>query len=542
MTKPWHKIYGPDTPLEIDADIYPSAIVMFDEAVTRFSDKPAFECFGKTMTFAEIDTASCALAAWLQKTGVKRGDRIALMCPNIFAFPIAMLGILRAGAAQVNVNPLYTPHELAHQLNDAGVETVLIFSGSTPVLAEVLDETPIRNVVTIDLGDGSGLLIPSPTIDSRLAHAIRFDDVLAEGANLPFDPVELTGEDIMFFQYTGGTTGLSKGAVLTHRNIVANAMQFKGFLPEAHDEGSEIVVLALPLYHIFGLMFMIAYISSGAKHIMIPNPRDMDGMIDTIRDSKFSVIPGVNTLFQGLMAHPGFASVDLSNYKMAIGGGAAVIKATSEQWKTLTGHHIKEGYGLSETSPLLCVNPFAVTEFTESCGIPVCSTDIKLLDDDGNEVGLGEAGEICAAGPQVMRGYWNNDLANLAAFTPDGYFRTGDIGVFTDQGFLKIVDRKKDMIIVSGFNVYPNEIEAVVTACEGIAECACIGVPHEKTGEAARVYAVRSAGAEVSVEDVIAFCRTELAGYKVPKQIIFVDALPKSNVGKILRRELRTQA
>ncbi|MBU3031082.1 AMP-binding protein [Paracoccus marinaquae] len=539
MTKPWLSTYSKNVPQDIDADAFPSTIAIVDEAVARFADKPAFECFGTTMSYAEIDRASRAVAGWLQKAGVRRGDRIALMCPNIFAFPVAMLGILRAGAAQVNVNPLYTPRELGHQLNDAGAETILIFSGSTPVLAEVLESTPIRNIVTIDLGDGAGLDIPSPSVDARLTGATRLADVLAEGADQDFIPVDLNGEDINFFQYTGGTTGLSKGAVLTHRNIVANSAQFASFMPELHETGEEIVVLALPLYHIFGLMVMIAYIASGAKQVMIPDPRNMDAFIDAIRDTKFSVIPGVNTMFQALAAHPRIGEVDLSGYKVAIGGGAAVIRATSEKWKALTGHHIKEGYGLSETSPVLCLNPMNVADFTETCGLPVCSTDIKLLDDDGNEVPEGGEGEICAAGPQIMRGYWNNDHANLAAFTPDGYFRTGDVGTFIEGGFLKIVDRKKDMILVSGFNVYPNEVEAAVTACDGIAECACIGVPNEKSGETVRVYAVRAKGADLSEADVIAHCRKELAAYKVPKQVTFLNTLPKSNVGKILRRELR---
>jgi long-chain acyl-CoA synthetase len=543
MNMPWTRGYGAAIPHGIDADAYRSVVALFDEAVRAFGDKPAFDCFGKSMTYREIDAAATAVAAWLQaKLGVKRGDRIALMCPNIFAFPIAMLGIVRAGAAQVNVNPLYTPRELAHQLNDAGVETIIIFGGSTPVLAEVIDQTPVRTVVTVDLGDGAGLPIASPAVDARLAGAVRFADVLAEGKGLAFAPVALSGEDILFFQYTGGTTGLSKGAVLTHRNLVANAEQFKAFLPEAGEPGREVVVLALPLYHIFGLMMMLAYSALGAKAVLIPNPRDMDGFIDAIRQAKFSVIPGVNTLFQGLTAHPRFGEVDLSNYKVAIGGGAAVIEATSARWKALTGHHIKEGYGLSETSPILCLNPMSVTAFTGTCGLPLPSTEVKLLDEDGREVAEGEAGEICCRGPQVMRGYWNNDEANRAAFTDDGFFRTGDVGVLTEGGFVKIVDRKKDMVIVSGFNVYPNEVEATVTACAGIAECACIGVPDEKTGEALRVYAVKAAGATVCDADVIAHCRKDLAGYKVPKQIVFIDALPKSNVGKILRRELRTQA
>jgi len=543
MNKPWTKTYGPGVPVEIDADAYSSTITLFENAVAEYADYPAFECFGRTMTYAEVDRASRAFAAWLQeKLGVERGDRIALMVPNVFAFPVAMLGIHRAGAAQVNVNPLYTPHELQHQLNDAGVETIVIFTGSTPILAEIITDTPVRTVITVAPGDAAGVAIPTAPQDPRLTSAVRFADVLVEGAHLKLDPVDLTGSDILFFQYTGGTTGLSKGAVLTHRNLIGNTEQFKAHMPEAVEPGKEVVVLALPLYHIFGLMIMLAYMSVGARIILIPNPRDMDAFCGAIKDAKFSVIPGVNTLFQGLAAAPSFKDIDLSNYKVAIGGGAAVIKATSEKWKALTGKHIKEGYGLSETSPILCINPMSVTEFTETCGLPVPSTDIKLIDDNGDEAPEGEAGEICAKGPQVMRGYWNNDAANASAFTRDGYFKTGDVGLFTAGGFLKIVDRKKDMVIVSGFNVYPNEVEAVVTACHGVAECGCIGVPDSKTGEAVRVYVVKAPFAEVTPEEIIAHCRKELAAYKVPRQIYFVDALPKSNVGKILRRDLRKLA
>lgn len=543
MSRPWTKTYGPNVPHEIDADAYPSVTALFAEAVAKYADLQAFQCFGRSMTYAEIDRASRAVAAWLQqKLGLKRGDRVALMVPNTFAFPVAMFGIHRAGGVQVNVNPLYTPHELEHQLNDAGAEIIIVFGGSTPTLAEIVANTPIRTVIVANLGDGTGLTIPSPAPDPRLTNVIRLADVLTEGATLPLEPVDLTGDDTLFFQYTGGTTGLSKAAVLSHRNLVANTEQFKAFMPEALEPGREVIVLALPLYHIFGLMVMIAYLATGAKCILIPNPRDMDSFIGTIKDAKFSVIPGVNTLFQGLAAHPGFKDVDLSRYKVAIGGGAAVIKATSEKWKALTGHHIKEGYGLSETSPVLCVNPMAVTEFTETCGLPVPSTEIKLIDLEENEVREGEAGEICARGPQVMAGYWNNAEANRSAFTKDGFFKTGDIGVLTAGGFVKIVDRKKDMVIVSGFNVYPNEVEAVISGCRGVAECACIGLPDPKTGEALRVYVVKAPFAEVSVDDVVAHCRKELAPYKVPRQVHFIEELPKSNVGKILRRELRQAA
>lgn len=540
MKRPWTQTYHASIPHEIDADAYPSTVALFEEACARYADKPAFECFGRTMTYAEVDRAAHAVAARLQnRAGIKRGDRVALMSPNVFAFPVAMLGIQRAGAAQVNVNPLYTPSELRHQLRDSGAETIIVFSGSTQTLAEIVEDTPIRTVITVELGDAGGVTIPTPPADPRLKGAIRFADVLTEGARLDLEPVAVTGEDTLFFQYTGGTTGPSKGALLSHRNLVANVQQFTAHMPEVVEPGKEIVVMALPLYHVFGLMIMHAYLAAGAKIILIPNPRDAKAFQEAIRDAKFTVIPGVNTLFQSLLANPGIGDVDLSALKFAMGGGAAVIPDTSRKWKELTGKHIKEGYGLSETSPILCVNPMSVSEFTETCGLPVPSTDIKLIDDDGNEVGDGEAGEICAKGPQVMSGYWNNDAANASAFTPDGYFKTGDIGVLTTGGFLKIVDRKKDMVIVSGFNVYPNEVEAVVTGCHGVAECACIGVPDEKSGEALRVYVVKAPFADLTEAEIIAHCRGQLTGYKVPRQIVFLDDLPKSNVGKILRRELR---
>lgn len=543
MNKPWIATYGAHVPHDIDADAHPSTVALFQRACATYADRPAFECYGRSMSYAEVDRASDAVAAWLQaQGGVKRGDRIALMVPNIFAFPVAMLGIHKAGAAQVNVNPLYTAAELRHQLQDSGAETIVIFNDSTPTLAEIIHDTPIRTVITVAPGDASGLDLPSRAPDPRLGHAVRFAEVLQAGARLDYQPVDLNGEDLLFFQYTGGTTGPSKGALLTHRNMVANVAQFTAHMRDALEPGKEIIVLALPLYHIFGLMLMHTYLAEGGKVILIPNPRDSEAFCDAIREARFTAIPGVNTMFQSLVASPGIKDVDFSGFKLAIGGGAAVIRDTSEKWKALTGRHIKEGYGLSETSPILCVNPFSVAAFTETCGLPVPSTDIKLLDDDGHEVAEGEAGEICAKGPQVMRGYWNDDAANAQAFTPDGYFKTGDIGVFTKDGFLKIVDRKKDMVIVSGFNVYPNEVEAVVTGSPGVAECACIGVPHDRTGEALRVYVVRAPGAQTSEDQIVAHCRKELAGYKVPRQIVFVDALPKSNVGKILRRELRKLA
>ncbi|MEM1374714.1 MAG: AMP-binding protein [Pseudomonadota bacterium] len=540
MSRHWIRSYDKGVPEDIDADAYASVVELLDEACKTFPDLPAFECFGAQMTYAQLDAAARNVAAYLQtKLGVTRGDRIALMCPNIFAFPVAMLGILRAGATQVNVNPLYTPRELEHQLSDAGAETIMIFAGSTPTLGAIVARTPVKTVVTIDLGDGMGLPIPTPPADPAIADPIPMAQMLSEGADLPFDPVALTGDDTLFFQYTGGTTGLSKGAVLTHRNLVANSEQFRAYLPEASEPGKEVVVGALPLYHIFGLTLSLVYLAIGGKIVLIPNPRDMDAFIASIKDSKFSVMAGVNTLFAGLCMHPAFRDVDFSNYKVSIGGGAAVLEATSNAWKDITGHHIKEGYGLSETSPILTINPMSVTHFTGACGLPVSSTDIKLLDENDQEVALGERGEICAAGPQIMKGYWNREDANTEAFTKDGYFRTGDIGTFDEEGYLRIVDRKKDMILVSGFNVYPNEVEAVVALHPAVAENACIGIPDAKTGEAVHVFVVTKPSVELEEDDIIDFCKDHLAAYKVPKGMTFLSELPKSNVGKILRRELR---
>jgi len=540
MSKLWLKTYDAGVPEEINPDAYPSVVALFEGAAKKYADYIAFECFGQQMTYAQVDAASRAMAAYLQKElGVKKGDRIALMCPNIFAFPVAMFGILRAGACQVNVNPLYTPRELEHQLKDSGAETIVIFSGSTPVLAEIIGNTPIKRVITIDLGDGAGLPIPSPAVDARLEDTIAMADALEKGANLELASVDLTGEDLLFFQYTGGTTGPSKGAVLNHRNVVANLEQYKGFLPEASVATEEVMVGALPLYHIFGLTLSLAYVSLGCKVILIPNPRDVDAFLGAIKNAGITVFPAVNTLFAGLGMHPATKEVDFSKLKVSIGGGAAIIETVSKNWKALTGHEITEGYGLSETAPLLSIVPMGVSEFTGSCGLPVSSTDIKLLDDDGNEVAIGERGEICAAGPQVMKGYWNKPDANAEAFTADGYFRTGDIGTFDEAGFLRIVDRKKDMINVSGFNVFPNEVEAVVTAVEGVAECACVGVPDEKSGEAIKVFVVLKQGAAVTDDQILDHCRKEMTAYKIPRHIAYIDELPKSGVGKILRRELR---
>jgi long-chain acyl-CoA synthetase len=540
-TQHWHAAYGGRIPADINPDAHRSVVDLLDLAIERYGHKAAFRCYGQTLTYADVDRLSRAFAGYLQrKLGIEKGDHIAVMMPNLPAFPVAMMGILRAGAAQVNVNPLYSPRELEYQLNDAGVETIVIFNGVSPTLASVIGKTSVKHVIGVGLADGTEAALAGPAVDARLTDVVGFAQALAIGAELGFTPVALNGGDLLFLQYTGGTTGISKGAALSHRNLIANTEQYKAFMPDAIRPGQEVVVTALPLYHIFALMVnLITYFSVGAENWLVPNPRDMDGFIDVLKQSRLTVFTGVNTLYAGLVAHPRIKEVDFSRLRVAIGGGAAVLPVTSAKWKAVTGTDILEGYGLSETSPVLTLNPMTSDRFSATAGLPMPSTDIKLLDEEGNEVTLGQPGEICAKGPQVMSGYWQKPTDNAAAFTSDGYFRTGDIGVFDAAGFLKIVDRRKDMILVSGFNVYPNEVEAVAATCCGVAECACVGVPDEKTGEAVKLYVIPSAGSPLGAEDVIAHCRREMAAYKVPKHVHFLDALPKSAVGKILRKDLR---
>jgi long-chain acyl-CoA synthetase len=538
--KHWLAAYAGRIPAEIDPEAHTSVLAMLEAAMQHYADKPAFRCFGQTLTYADTDRLSRCFAAFLQqKLGVKKGDRIAVMLPNIPAFPVAMLGIVRAGAIQVNVNPLYTPRELKLQLVDAGTETIVIFSGVSATLAEVIEQTPIKHVISVGLGDGTDVVLPSPPVDARLENVVAFPGALVEGGNLAITQVPLSGEDLLFLQYTGGTTGLSKGAALSHRNLVANTEQFKAFLSDVLRPGREVVVTALPLYHIFALMVnFISCFSIGAENWLVPNPRDMDSFVDVLKKAHCTIFTGVNTLFGGLTMHPRIKQVDFSSLRVAIGGGTTVLPTTSERWKSLTSKHIVEGYGMSETSPILTLNPPS-DGFSATVGLPFPSTDIKLLDEMDNEAPIGQAGEICAKGPQVMHGYWQNPEANAAAFTTDGFFRTGDIGVFNADGYLKIVDRKKDLINVSGFKVYPNEVEAVAAACAGVAECACAGAPDESTGEAVRLFVTKMPAADLSEESLVAHCRRDLAAYKVPKQVIFVDSLPKSTVGKILRKNLR---
>lgn len=541
MEKLWLKNMKPGVPQEIDADSHPSVWAMAEEAISKFGDNDAFSNFGAKLSYNDIDRLSENFAAYLQKElGLTRGDRIAIMAPNTHAFPITLFANLRAGLVQVNVNPQYTARELEHQLNDADTETIVIFSGSTGTLAEVIGKTKIKNIIVANLGDCGNEELPSPPTDERLNNPIRFTDAIKAGANLTFDPVSVTGEELLFLQYTGGTTGVSKGAALTHRNLVANINQFEAIMQDRLKEGEEVVVTALPLYHIFALMVnCLSFFMKGGTNVLITNPGDMPGFVAEIAKWKFTGITGVNTLFNGLLHTPGFSDLDFSHLSIVGGGGTAIQAPISDKWFEVTGGHISEGYGLSETSPVVTFNVSERDVFTNTIGVPVASTDISLRDEDGKEVGIGEPGELCVKGPQVMQGYWRRPEATAEVTTPDGYFRTGDVAILTEDGLFKIVDRMKDMIIVSGFNVYPNEIEGVIAGMDGVMEAACIGVPDERTDEAVKLFVVKTDGANISKDDVIAYCRENLTGYKVPKQVEFIDVVPKSAVGKLLRRELR---
>jgi long-chain acyl-CoA synthetase len=540
MSKPWFDQYDPWVPHEIDADSYKNVVDMLMESGERFSDSIAYSNFGATLTYSEVLSLSRDFAAYLQnELGLVKGDRVALMAPNTMVFPVAMLGILRAGGVQVNVNPMYTPRELEHQLNDADVETIVIFSGSTATLAQVIGNTGVKNVVVAGLDDLVNRGLPTPPVDPLLTNYVSFMDALAAGKSMDFAEVDINGDDLIFLQYTGGTTGLSKGAMLTHRNLVANITQFDSCVGEMVNPGKDVVMTAIPMYHIFALMVnTLTYFKYGGTNVLITNPRDMPAFVEEWSKWKVTVFTGVNTLFNGLLHTPGFEDLDFSELVYSVGGGSAMQKAVSDKWKAVTGNHIKEGYGLSETSPILTLNPFGVTDFKSAIGVPAPSTDISLRDDDGNVVADGERGELCAKGPQVMKGYWRNEEATAEVMTDDGYFCTGDIAVMDETGFFRIVDRKKDMILVSGFNVFPNEIEAEIAMMDGVLECACVGVPNEKTGEAAKVFVVKK-DESLTAEAVRDYCKERLTGYKVPRHIAFIDELPKSTVGKILRRELR---
>ena len=540
MERIWQKHYGDKIPNEIDISPDATLAKLFDEACAKNGDRKAFSSFGATRTYSEIHDLSQNFAAWLQhELGIKKGDRIALMSPNCMAFPVAMFGIIASGAVQVNVNPLYTGRELRHQLQDADTDTIVIFTGSTPVLAEALEGTKIKNIITMTLDDYLGAGIPSPPADESLSITSTLTDAVTKGADHEFTDPGLIGSDYVFLQYTGGTTGLSKGAALTHTNLVSNIEQIKAFLGDTISEDGEVVITAIPLYHIFALVVnCLMYVSVGGTIVLITNPRDMPGFVAEMGKWKFTVFTGVNTLYNGLLMTPGFEDLDFSALRYCLGGGSAVQEAVSNRWNEVTGHHICEGFGMSETSPVVSVNLVPAQSFSGTIGIPVSSTDISIRDEDGKELGFGEAGELCIKGPQVMPGYWRQDEANKEAFWPDGYLRSGDVAELSEDGFLKVVDRMKDMVLVSGFNVYPNEIEGVVAMMDEVAECACIGVPDDATGEALKLFVVKKDDG-LTPETIIEYARKNLTGYKVPKQIAFIDEVPKSTVGKILRRELR---
>ncbi|KQW93165.1 long-chain fatty acid--CoA ligase [Massilia sp. Root418] len=539
--QPWQSTYRKHRiPATIDPDAYPSVVALMEQAMRHFAERVAFRSEGRAMTYASLDRQSAAFAAWLrEKIQVEKGARIAVMLPNILAFPIATLGIMRAGAVQVNVNPMYTARELEHQLKDCGAEIIVAWNESSAVLASVIAGTKIKMVILADAHDSE---YPAPTKRPEQQFGVptlAFFQALAAGAGLARVTVPLTGDDPLFLQYTGGTSGVSKGAILSHRNLLANIEQFKAMYAAALEAGEDRIVTAIPMYHIFALMLnFLAYFSFGAENWLISNPRDVDKFIDVLKEAKATVFVGVNTLYASLVQHHRIGEVDFAALRLSIGGGAAVLGAVATQWQAVTGTFIREGYGLTETSPVVTFTPASATRFSGNTGLPMPGTDVRVLGDDGHFAGPGGIGEICVKGPQVMCGYWQQPEANALAFTPDGYFKTGDIGVFNADGFLSIVDRKKDMVIVSGFNVYPNEVEAVVSAMPGVAECACVGTPDARTGEALVLFVVGLAGSDLSEKAVTAHCRSLLTAYKVPKTIRIVDRLPKSSVGKILRRAL----
>jgi len=536
----WQQSYSEGIPFEIDMTACQSVNEFFRNAVNDYSDHVAFSSFGAQLSYADVDRLSRDFAAYLQnELGVKKGDRVAMMAPNTLVFAVGMFGVIRAGGVQVNVNPLYSPRELEHQLKDADADTIIVFSGSTETLAQVVDQTPVKNIIVFGLDDLVNKGLPSPPVDSRLSGTIEFTGALAAGADLRLDEPEMEQGDLLFLQYTGGTTGLSKGAMLTHGNLLANIAQFEAIDPGYIERGNEVVITAIPMYHIFALMVnTLSFFKLGGTNVLVTNPRDMESFVKTWAACSPTIFTGVNTLYVGLLHTPGFSDIDFSNLKISMGGGAPVQQAVSQKWKDLTGRYIKEGYGLSETSPILTVNQLSETEYRAGIGIPMPSTDVSLRDDDGNEVPQGESGEFCARGPQIMKGYWRQPEATAEVTTEDGYFKTGDVAVMEEDGYFRIVDRKKDMILVSGFNVFPNEIEEEVAGMPGVLESACVGVPHEASGEAVKLFVVKTDPA-ITEDDVRSFCRKGLAGYKVPKQVVFLDELPKSAVGKILRRELK---
>jgi long-chain acyl-CoA synthetase len=555
MERIWLKQYPPGVPADIEPTQYSSLVDLLEESFSKFADRRAFICMDKSISYRDLDQMSVALAAYLQGRGLQRGARVAIMMPNVLQYPVATAAVLRAGFAVVNVNPLYTPRELEHQLKDSGAEAVIVLENFAHTVEQVIAKTDVKHVIVASMGDLLGFkgmivnlvvrrvkkMVPAWSLPG----AVSFNDAISAGRGMSFNKPKLSPGDVAFLQYTGGTTGVSKGATLLHRNIVANVLQNDAWLQPAMVQPPHVdqlmIVCALPLYHIFALTacYLLA-VRAGGCNLLIPNPRDMAGFVKELAKYQINSFPAVNTLYNGLLHHPDFKKLDFSKLKISNGGGMAVQRPVAEQWKAVTGCFIAEGYGLSETSPTLTCNPATTTEFTGSIGLPVPSTWISIRDDDGNELPLGQPGEICAKGPQVMSGYWNRPDETAKVMTADGYFRTGDIGVMDEKGYTKIVDRKKDMILVSGFNVYPNEIEEVIASHPGVLECAVIGIPDSKSGEAVKAFVVKK-DPNLTAEAVVKFCHEQLTGYKVPKHIEFRTDLPKTNVGKILRRQLRDE-
>lgn len=554
MNKPWLVNYPKGVPAEIDLSEFASILEIFDRSCERFADRTAFSNFKTTMSYVELDRQTRNFAAFLQQQGLKKGDRIALMMPNILQYPVALFGALRAGLVVVNTNPMYTPRELKHQLLDSGALAIVIVENFAHVLQEIRDQVPLELVLTTRVGDmlkfPKGALVnfvlkhvKKAIPDWSLPGSSSFANALRQGQGLAFEPVEVGFTDIAFLQYTGGTTGVAKAAMLTHRNMVANMLQSKAWLTASDiGDGGEIIITALPLYHIFALTAnCLVFMSLGGCNVLITNPRDMPGFVKELAENRFTMITGVNTLFNGLLNTPGFSELDFSQLKGALGGGMAVQRAVAERWKKVTGQPLIEAYGLTETSPAACMNPLDLQEFTGSIGMPISSTECAIMNDEGELLPVGQTGELVVRGPQVMKGYWQRPEETAQVLTADGWLRTGDIAEMNHEGYFRIVDRKKDMILVSGFNVYPNEIEDVIAMHPKVQEVAAIGLPDEKSGESVKVFIVAK-DHSLTVDEIQQFAAEQLTGYKRPRHVEFCTDLPKSNVGKILRRELRATA
>jgi long-chain acyl-CoA synthetase len=554
MDKFWLKSYQENVPAEIDWTQYRSLTHLLEEAFRKYAGRKAYACMDKSITYAELDRLSQQMGAWLQSRGMEKGARVAIMLPNVLQYPVAMAAVLRAGYVIVNVNPLYTPRELQHQLVDSGAQAIIVLENFANTVQEVVANTGVKHVIVATMGDMLGTLkgaivnlvvrkVKKLVPAFSLPGSISYKRMLAEGARMTLTPVKLGHDDIAFLQYTGGTTGVSKGAILLHRNVIANVLQNEAWLMPTLSKqpaGEQLqFVCALPLYHIYALtVSALMGTRLGGMNVLIPNPRDMAGFVKELGKYRINIFPAVNTLYNGLLNNPEFAKLDFSSYLVCNGGGMSVQQAVADKWLKLTGTPIVEGYGLSETSPVVTANRCDITEFTGTIGLPLPSTEIAILDDDGKVLPIGSSGEIGVRGPQVMAGYWLRDDETAKSMTEDGFFKTGDIGIMDERGYTRIVDRKKDMIIVSGFNVYPNEVEGVVAAHPGVLECAVVGVPDVHSGEAVKLFIVRK-DPNLSREDMMAWCKEELTGYKRPRFIEFRDSLPKTNVGKILRRELR---